>query len=69
VDVESLVLDLMGAYLAIAKIDRQGGTVKCERCASRCGKQDKESIVKIAQRIGKIQEKINSAIALASPTG
>jgi hypothetical protein len=69
VEVESLVLELVGSDLVIAKIDQQSGTVRCERCVSRCIKQDKDSILKVAQRIGLIRGKINSAIALASPTG
>lgn len=67
VDLESLVIDLIASDALDGKIDQQTRTVVCTRCAARCVKNDKDSIMERVAQIKKIRANIGNALEISNP--
>ena len=66
VELEELIIDLLGMELLEAKIDEATNTVVCTRASARCVKNNPEDIDRVIQKIKALRERINNALKIAS---
>lgn len=62
VDLENIIIDLMGARLLIGKIDERNKLVTCERLGSRCVKNTTESLDAIIKEINDFRQNVDNVI-------
>jgi hypothetical protein len=67
VDLEKLIIDLLGLDYLEAKIDEQAKTVVVTRAAARCVKNEPAEVLAVVHKIKEIRAKIKDALSISNP--